>query len=596
MLIMSVTSDDNLDWFLKYIEALPSNARLDPSDQNIMLTVNSNINTISVENFNKCISELNRCPQDDQDRQQDDQENLQDHHRCDQNHQQGDHDDQQDHQQENQDHQLSNQDHQLDDQDHHQGDQNQQDDQDYQQDNQENLPGNQDYHQGDQNHQQGNQDHQQDDHDYQMQDDQNYRQDNQDHQQDNQDHHRNDQDHQQDDEDHQQNDQNQQQDDHQQKKILKVLLKQIKRDPKSSSMEPFNSWQADNSTSEQGVHHYKCLDTTELSITVEIPSSLYTLLAKAMQRAETVQSSTHITTHKIKVRVIIKTEKVSTAAAVDTQDPITKINAFEELSLSSNDVNVDTDLDHVIDEAITDVNALLALIIVLKCYPDKWKDLFWDAWLAVAVQLYLQGKYDNDDEVFPSLWMDSQGIFFAESQVAPKIVRCLLLGQDPVSKNLPIHDLRKATGIAFHNIGNANSSISNMGKYYNLDCKDDEPKEHCRNGIFIVNMIRCIFENGKSMSGNKFKEAWTAYTLKLANYFNKSEQVSKIIVFCKSLTYKPCLATKYLPKVVSKEKFMEVPHPSRMYQYQNFDAETKKDVKGVAEYLKSLVIVENSHS
>ena len=343
-------------------------------------------------------------------------------------------------------------------------------------------------------------------------------------------------------------------------------------------MKPFALWQAEQS------NHYKCLDTTELDIIVEIPSSLYTLLTKAMEGTKTEESCAHIATHKIKITIYIKTATKGPAAA-DNQDQV--IDAVGKLTLN-NDTDVHTDL--VMDEAITDVNALLALVIVFKCYPDAWKELFfWDAWLAVAVQLCIQGRFGNI-EVFPTLWMDSQGIFFAEKHVDPEKVRCLLFGQDPVPKSsqLQVYDLRKATGIAFHNIGNENSSISNMGKYYGLDCSDDNPIKHCEKGILIVNMIRCIFENDRSMDENEFRKAWTAYTLKLANHFDKSKQVSKIIVFCKS-AYKPCLATKYLPKVVSKEKFMEVPHPSKVWNNELYrDApETTDDVKEVAKYLKT---------
>ena len=42
---------------------------------------------------------------------------------------------------------------------------------------------------------------------------------------------------------------------------------------------------------------------------------------------------------------------------------------------------------------VTDVQVLLALVVTLKCYPDEWQKLFfWDAWLAITIQLGLLKK------------------------------------------------------------------------------------------------------------------------------------------------------------------------------------------------------------
>ena len=335
-----------------------------------------------------------------------------------------------------------------------------------------------------------------------------------------------------------------------------MLLNKIKTDPKSNYTKTFNSWKLDNS--DQGIYHYKCLVTAKLDVTVEIPFSLHTLLTEVMEGNKTEDSCADIATHETKITISIKEPAADTDSHKLTLTPDNEV-------------------------IITDVNALLALFIVLKCYPTTWKnDFFWDAWLAVAIQLYVQGNFQTEKEVFPTLWMDRKGIFLAESQVAPKNVRCLLLGQDPVSDNDP--SSCKATGIAFHNIGNNNTSIKNMGKYYKLDCSNDKPREHCQNGILMVNMIRCIFVKSKSVSGNDFKIAWTAYTLRLANYFNKQLEGSNIIVFCKS-PYNPCLVEKYLPKVVSPEKFMHVHHPCRVWMGEN---RKDKDVEKVAKCLERL--------
>ena len=536
---MSVTSGNDLDWFLKYIEVLPSDAKLHPpnsDNQSISLTVDD-IKKISVENFNKCISKLN-SPINSQ------QEN-QDHHQDNQEHQQ----DNQEHQQDNQEHQPDNQEHQPDNQEH------QPDNQEHQPDNQEHQPDNREHQPDNQEHQPDNQEHQPD---------------NQEHQPDNQEHQPDNQEYQPDNQEQQPDNQIHQPDN--QERLLKELRKQIKAHPASNlSCTPFdhNSWQkVPNCGDQEGIYHYNCLNTAALDIIVEIPSSLYALLTEAMQATnnKTEMSCKQIATHRIKCT--IKTKK----AAGDTS--VSQVtNELAELKLNPNDV----------DANITDVNALLALIIVLKCYPKDWKSLFfWDAWLAITIQLFVLGNPQNTNEVFPTLWMDWQGVFFAESQVSPEKVKCLLLGQDPVPKHFPVPGMRKATGIAFHNIGNNNPSVFNMDKHYKLDCSDDKPITHCSRGILIVNMIRCIFKDSNSMSQNIFRIAWTLYTLKLAHHFSQQEKVSKIIVFCLS-PYQPDLAYKYLPKVVSSQKFMHVHHPSRVRKHPG-----DQDVIIVAEYLKGL--------
>ena len=453
---MSDVSED-LEWFLEYIKASLSDAKLDPPDnQTISLTVDGNKKTISVKSFNTCISKLNSS--------------------------------------------LSGQDHQD--------------------------------------------------------------------QQDQQVHH------------------------HQ---LLQVLWQQIEKIlmPSVPPLPFIQKSDLDN-------YHYKCLNTTELDINVEIPSSLHTLLTNA---TKTKQSCT---THRTKTVTKPDTsipqltgtfEEVVTLddhpdeyvdaadfkamQATKTQPSCTTHRIKSTISIKSA-----TDFKDVTDVHVTDVNVLLAFIIVLKRYPENWKHLFfWDAWLAVTIQLHILGKPEyTTSEVFPSLWMDKNGIFLAETLVSPKKVQCLLLGQDPVAKSMLISKMRNATGIAFHNIGNENSSISNMNTYYNLDCSDDNPSKHCENGILMVNMIRCIFKDMKSMSENIFRKAWTAYTLKLANHFSDQTITSKIIVFCKS-DYMPDLSFKYLPKVVSPQKFMDVHHPSRVWKDENKE---DPDVKEVAEYLKTL--------
>ena len=39
----------------------------------------------------------------------------------------------------------------------------------------------------------------------------------------------------------------------------------------------------------------------------------------------------------------------------------------------------------VFDGEITDVQALLALVVALKCQPLSWRCFIWEAWLAVTI-------------------------------------------------------------------------------------------------------------------------------------------------------------------------------------------------------------------
>ena len=149
----------------------------------------------------------------------------------------------------------------------------------------------------------------------------------------------------------------------------------------------------------------------------------------------------------------------------DTVDQVT--NDLSHMSLDKLKDKPQWKHDDICNVTVTDVNALLALVVVVKYYPEPWYEFFWDAWLAVTIQLCILGRKElNDRELFPCLWMNIKGVFYAESQVNPEDVKCVLMGQDPVSKNtssMSLHALRNATGIAFHNIGDNNPSIEKMG-------------------------------------------------------------------------------------------------------------------------------------
>ena len=120
---------------------------------------------------------------------------------------------------------------------------------------------------------------------------------------------------------------------------------------------------------------------------------------------------------------------------------------------------------------VTSIKAIIALVVVLKCLPEAWRDDFiWEAWLAVTIQLH---KLQEGAEIFPCQWMKQ--VFYAESQVTPDQVHCVLFGQDPVNCTETIQRMRSATGIAFHAVGNDNASIRNMNVMYHINCDDDAP-------------------------------------------------------------------------------------------------------------------------
>lgn len=224
------------------------------------------------------------------------------------------------------------------------------------------------------------------------------------------------------------------------------------------------------------------------------------------------------------------------------------------------------------EDNISDAEALLALVVVLKCHPKSWRRFIWDAWLAVTIQLHL---LESDKEVFPCQWMKQ--IFYAESLVNIDNVRCLLLGQDPVSKpnqTIGLTDLRKATGIAFHAIGNNNSSIEGMNEHYGLNCFDDGPIDLCKNGRLLVNMIRCIGRDDYSVSNNSCRGAWISYTLKLAHYF--TDELNKpVIVFCR---YPADLPKVYMPTACASPYLTRVPHPAYVQDSDKEDCEKVKDI------------------
>ena len=179
---------------------------------------------------------------------------------------------------------------------------------------------------------------------------------------------------------------------------------------------------------------------------------------------------------------------------------------------------------------VTDPQALLALASTLQEYDEEWKEFFWDAWLAVTIQLGLIEKVDYvnvNKEVFPCLWMSE--VFYAERLVgSPENIKVLLMGQHPNSRESNFDHLVKlheATGIS--NIGDNQQSVK---PGINLT-KSKKCSDYCKAGLLLVNMIRCITRNGRSIDNNDYYYAWFCYTLRLVQYCVSN---NKPVVLCSS--------------------------------------------------------------
>ena len=207
----------------------------------------------------------------------------------------------------------------------------------------------------------------------------------------------------------------------------------------------------------------------------------------------------------------------------------------------------------VFEGMVSDAQALVAMVITLSCYPEQWhQNFFWDAWLAVTVQLCVLADAQTDKTIFPCLWM--KHVFDAERMVSPENIKYLLFGKDPVS-NTNTYNLN-ATGIAFHAIGNDNPSIQGMKTKYGLDCDGDNPMKYCHDGLLMVNLIRCICEDDESLGKNSCRGAWIAYTLKIIHYFNGKSKPVFVLTTDSSV-----LPEIYIPTVCSGD-LVRAPDPS----------------------------------
>ena len=360
-----------------------------------------------------------------------------------------------------------------------------------------------------------------------------------------------------------------------------LIVNAGKSDPSSEVIEFLNSYLKENASDlldDQGGLDLsgRLSDKMRgLNSTVTVPESLTGVLTGGMSGTY----KPYLTGSKHKVSVVLQISKpdgtVYTATGSDMTKhiPFLKYNHADQFSIAFKMKELN---ETVFDGEVTDVQALLALVVALKCQPSSWRRFIWEAWLAVTIQWNL---LENDKEVFPCQWM--KHMFYAESLVNLKDVKCFLLGQDPVStpnETTDLTDLRKATGVAFHGIGNDNSSIEGMKEHYEINCFDNGPIDLCRDGQLLVNMIRTIGIKDWSVSNNSCRGAWITYTLKLAHYLSKRGK--PVIVFCK---FPAALPAMYMPTACIEDNLTRTSHPA----YVDPDRD-KEDIEKVKEVLANL--------
>ena len=286
----------------------------------------------------------------------------------------------------------------------------------------------------------------------------------------------------------------------------------------------------------------------KLTLKVKIPDSLKDVIKKGL-----LGNYKPANDFKHKVSVVVKTPKPLDFTTVQDYLPYNDHRKFKVDSKNSEITET------VFNDNVTDIHALLALIAVLKSYPcddEKWYSFFWDAWLAVMIQWSM---LVFNEVVFPHCWMTQ--VFDTERLVSFDNVKCLLLGQDPVSKENTSTNTNpyEATGIAFHGVGDKNPSVEGMTKKYGINCSKDEPINRCEEGKLLVNMIRTIGKSDPSVSRNSCRGAWVAYTLKLA--FSVTTQNKPVIVFNNS-KFPSAMTKLYLPQVCHGGYFERAEHPA----------------------------------
>ena len=233
----------------------------------------------------------------------------------------------------------------------------------------------------------------------------------------------------------------------------------------------------------------------------------------------------------------------------------------------------------IFEGTVNDSQALVALAIILSCYPEQWyQNFFWDAWLAVTIQLCLSADLKQDKMIFPCMWM--KHVFDVERLVSPRQVKYILFGQDPLSKThaYTLNQLCKTTGIAFHAVGNDNPAIQGMKMHYGLDCDGDNPMKYCHDGLLMVNLIRSIGEDDEPLSKNSFRGAWVAYTLKIMHHFSRKDKPVIILTTASSV-----LPEIYVP-IVCNGNYVQAPGPCMP---EDIPPHYKQNIDRVCQYLSS---------
>ena len=108
---------------------------------------------------------------------------------------------------------------------------------------------------------------------------------------------------------------------------------------------------------------------------------------KVLCKKEEICEFSHWSIYNIEVNIVLSLTKLLKAAANKKQDQ----NKHNITIKSINDYN------EPISISVTDVHAIISLVVVFKCYPIEWRKLFlWIAWLAVTIQLSLT---NSDGEI-----------------------------------------------------------------------------------------------------------------------------------------------------------------------------------------------------
>ena len=307
-----------------------------------------------------------------------------------------------------------------------------------------------------------------------------------------------------------------------------------------------------------------------LHLKVDIPNSLTKMLLEVINTEDTGNLSNALGKGNHPLSVVVQIPELDPkyvkADCLGLLQPTQLISAVD--SKWYNKVNqfaVKLNFSETIFEGtVSDAQALVAMVITLSCYPEQWhQEFFWDAWLTVTIQLCVLANAQPDKTTFPCLWM--KHIFDAERMVSPKYVQYLLFGKDPISNThtYGLNTLCKASGIAFHAIGNDNPSIQGMKTKYGLDCDGDNPMKYCHDGLLMVNLIRCICEDDESLGKNSCCGAWIAYTLKIIHYFSRKNKPVIVLTMDSSV-----LPEIYIPAVCSGN-LVRAPDPSVPDQQQN---------------------------